>query len=32
VCFQCQVVPEVPAEEWDARVDYLLTETGLRRT
>ncbi len=31
VCFQCQVVPEVPVEELDARVDYLLTETGLRR-
>lgn len=32
VCFECQVVPHVPAQEWDARVAYLLTEIGLRPT
>jgi 5-formyltetrahydrofolate cyclo-ligase len=31
VCFECQLVDRVPAESWDARVQYLLTESGLRR-
>jgi 5-formyltetrahydrofolate cyclo-ligase len=29
--FQCQIVARVPSDEWDMRVDYLLTEDGLRR-
>lgn len=32
VCFACQLVPEVPREAHDARVDYVVTETGLRST
>jgi 5-formyltetrahydrofolate cyclo-ligase len=31
VCFECQLVDHVPRQSWDARVEYLLTEAGLRR-
>lgn len=31
VCFECQLVDRVPRQAWDARVEYLLTEGGLRR-
>jgi len=29
--FQCQIVARVPSDEWDIRVDYILTEEALRR-
>jgi 5-formyltetrahydrofolate cyclo-ligase len=29
VCFSCQIVPAVPREAHDARVDFVLTEEGL---
>jgi 5-formyltetrahydrofolate cyclo-ligase len=28
VCFSCQIVPEVPAEPHDVRMDFVLSETG----
>ncbi|POZ61280.1 5-formyltetrahydrofolate cyclo-ligase [Chromobacterium alticapitis] len=31
VAFDCQLVDAVPREPWDVRLDYLLTESGLRR-
>ncbi len=31
VAFDCQRVARVPREAWDVRLDYLLTESGLRR-
>lgn len=31
VAFDCQLVDAVPREAWDVRLDYLLTESGLRR-
>lgn len=30
VAFECQIVPSVPHENHDARMDYLVTETGVR--
>lgn len=30
VCFACQIVPEIPREAHDARVDYVVSEAGLR--
>ncbi len=29
VCFACQIVPEIPWEPHDARVDYVASEAGL---
>ena len=31
VAYDCQRVERVPREPWDIRLDYLLTESGLRR-
>lgn len=31
VAYDCQRVERVPREPWDVRLDYLLTESGLRR-
>ncbi|OHX12393.1 5-formyltetrahydrofolate cyclo-ligase [Chromobacterium sphagni] len=31
VAFDCQRVAALPREPWDIRLDYLLTESGLRR-
>ncbi|KJH68806.1 5-formyltetrahydrofolate cyclo-ligase [Chromobacterium violaceum] len=31
VAFDCQLVDAVPREAWDVRLDWLLTESGLRR-
>lgn len=31
VCFACQLVPRVPRESHDARVDVVVTETGVHR-
>jgi 5-formyltetrahydrofolate cyclo-ligase len=31
MCFECQLVDRVPRHAWDVRVEYLLTEAGLRR-
>ena len=31
VAYDCQCVERVPREAWDIRLDYLLTESGLRR-
>lgn len=31
LCFESQIVEVVPMEPWDQRVDYLATETGLRK-
>ncbi|UTH76183.1 5-formyltetrahydrofolate cyclo-ligase [Chromobacterium sp. IIBBL 290-4] len=31
VAYDCQLVDAVPREAWDVRLDYLLTESGLRR-
>jgi 5-formyltetrahydrofolate cyclo-ligase len=31
VGFDCQRVPQVPREDWDARLDWLVTESGRRR-
>ena len=31
VCFQCQVVPSLPTERHDARVDWIVTENALER-
>ncbi|OQS41396.1 5-formyltetrahydrofolate cyclo-ligase [Chromobacterium haemolyticum] len=31
VAYDCQRVERVPREAWDVRLDYLLTESGLRR-
>jgi 5-formyltetrahydrofolate cyclo-ligase len=29
VCFACQIVPEIPREAHDARVDFVVSENGL---
>jgi len=31
LCFESQIVEAVPMDPWDRRVDYLATETGLRK-
>lgn len=30
LCFSCQVVPTLPLDPWDQRVDHLCTERGLQ--
>ncbi len=32
VCFACQILPEIPREAHDARVDYVVSEAGLQST
>jgi len=31
ICFEAQLLPEIPMDRSDVRVGYLCTETGLRR-
>lgn len=32
VAFSCQIVPEIPAQDWDLRVHCLVTEKGIMQT
>lgn len=32
VCRECQILPEIPAMEWDIRMDAVVTECGVRMT